>query len=151
MATLSLRARLSISEMHLVMMKGTPSLATPATWEKSRPNSCRRPWSFLWPHWMASVSRQRLWHARKHCGPIGERPYKDYRHMAGNSLLPLRSFIVANPSLAAASYEVVVAAAASTATMAGYFYSSLYFDTTKYRLVKISITCVITYIFFFCL
>jgi len=49
-----------------VTMKGTPSPA--ATWEKSRPNSCRRPCSFLWPHWMARVSRQRLWHARKHCG-----------------------------------------------------------------------------------
>lgn len=64
--TFILSARLSISEMHLVMMKGMQSLAQPATWAKSLPNSCRRPCSFLWPHWMARVSRQRLWHARKH-------------------------------------------------------------------------------------
>lgn len=66
-------ARLSISEMHLVMMKGMPSLAQLATWENSLPNSCRRPCSFLWPHWMARVSRQRLWQARKHWETEGEK------------------------------------------------------------------------------
>lgn len=64
--TFIVRALLSISEMHLVMMKGMPSLVLLATWENSLPKSCRRPCSFLWPHWMVRVSRQRLWHDRKH-------------------------------------------------------------------------------------
>lgn len=59
-------ARCSISQTHFLMMKGTPSVVLRAAWEKSWPNSCRRPWSFLWPHWMASVSRHFLWQARQH-------------------------------------------------------------------------------------
>lgn len=57
-------ALLSISQMHFFTMKGIPSVLLPDTWAKSLPKSCRRPWSFLWPHWMAMVSRHLLWQAR---------------------------------------------------------------------------------------
>lgn len=59
-------ALLSISWIHFLMMKGTPSKSPCNTWEKSRPNSCNRPCSFLWPHWIARDSRHFLWQARKH-------------------------------------------------------------------------------------
>lgn len=58
--TFIFRARLSISEMHLVMMKGMLLELSLDTWEKSRPNSWSLPCSFLWPHWMANVSKHRL-------------------------------------------------------------------------------------------
>ncbi len=60
------RARLSISEVHFLMMKGMPSGLFLATWAKSIPNRCSLPWSFLWPHWMARVSRHFLWQAKEH-------------------------------------------------------------------------------------
>ncbi len=65
--TFILSALLSISPMHFLMMKGMLSGLLPDTCKKSCPNSWRRPWSFLWPHWMAKVSKQRLWQAREHC------------------------------------------------------------------------------------
>ena len=68
-----LRARLSISEVHFLMMKGTPSGLFLAAWAKSMPNRCRRPWSFLWPHWMASVSRHFLWQASEHWASQGRK------------------------------------------------------------------------------
>lgn len=65
-ATLMFSARPSISEVHFLMMKGTPSLLFFAAWAKSIPNRCSLPWSFLWPHWIASVSKHFLWQAREH-------------------------------------------------------------------------------------
>lgn len=64
--TLMLRARLSISDVHFLMIKGTPSGLFFAAWAKSIPNRWSLPCSFLWPHWMASVSRHFLWQAREH-------------------------------------------------------------------------------------
>lgn len=64
--TLVCRARRSISQMHFLIIKGTPSGVPRAAWLKSWPKSCKRPCSFLWPHWMAKVSRHFLWQARQH-------------------------------------------------------------------------------------
>lgn len=65
--TLMLRARLSISDVHFLMIKGMPSGLFLAACAKSIPNNWSLPWSFLWPHWIASVSRHFLWHAKEHC------------------------------------------------------------------------------------
>lgn len=65
--TFILSALRSISHVHFLMMKGIPSELLLDIWVNSCPNSWRRPCSFLCPHWMARVSKQRLWHARKHC------------------------------------------------------------------------------------
>lgn len=73
------RARLSISEVHFFMMKGMPSGLFLAAWAKSTPNRCSLPWSFLWPHWMARVSRHFLWQAKEHYG------IRDYRMTNGST------------------------------------------------------------------
>lgn len=64
--TLMLRARLSISEVHFLIIKGIPSGLFLAAWAKSIPNRWSLPCSFLWPHWIASVSRHFLWQANEH-------------------------------------------------------------------------------------
>lgn len=55
-----LSARFSISEVHFLMMNGMPWASLLAASAKSTPKRCSLPWSFLWPHWMASVSRHFL-------------------------------------------------------------------------------------------
>lgn len=65
--TLMLSALFSISEVHFRMMKGMPSWLFLAACVKSMPKRWSLPWSFLWPHWMARVSRHFLWQANEHC------------------------------------------------------------------------------------
>lgn len=69
--TFMLRALFSISDVHFRMMKGMSSWLFLAACVKSIPKRWSLPWSFLWPHWMARVSRHFLWQANEHCTQIG--------------------------------------------------------------------------------
>lgn len=72
--TLILSALLSISDVHFRTMKGMLSGLLFAACVKSIPKRCRRPCSFLCPHWMARVSRHFLWQAREHCKQVDTHP-----------------------------------------------------------------------------